>query len=126
MPVWLREGHDADGLSGGHGACRRHCDVLGRRQDPARPKVVKVIHDTVGVPMHYLPILAACEFAGALGIVAGIWWPPLGVAAGIGLVIYFVGAVASHLLVGDLAGIGPAVFVLALAAAALATRVMTM
>jgi hypothetical protein len=90
------------------------------------PKIVKVIHDTVGVPMQYLPILAACELAGALGIVAGIWWPPLGVAAGIGLVVYFVGAVVSHIRVGDVAGIGPAVFVLALASAALVTRLMTM
>jgi DoxX-like family len=89
------------------------------------PKVVKVIHEVVGVPIGYLPLLAACEFAGALGIVTGIWWPPLGVAAGIGLVVYFVGAVVSHLRVGDVAGIGPAVFVLAVASAALVTRLMT-
>ena len=90
------------------------------------PKVVKVIHEIVRVPMEYFPLLAACEFAGALGLVAGIWWPPLGVAAGVGLVIYFVGAVVSHLRVGDAAGIGPAMFVLALSAAALVTRWMTM
>ena len=46
------------------------------------PRIVKVIHETVGVPLRYLPLLAACEFAGALGLVLGIWWPPLGVAAG--------------------------------------------
>ena len=90
------------------------------------PKIVKVIHETVGVPMAYMPILAACEFAGALGIVAGIWWPPLGVAAGIGLVVYFLGAVISHLRVGDMAGIGPAGFVLTLASAALWARWMTL
>ena len=90
------------------------------------PKVVKVIHEIVGVPMEYLTLLAACEFAGALGIVAGIWWPPLGVAAGVGLVIYFIGAVVSHLRVGDAAGIGPAVFVLALSSAALVTRWVTL
>jgi len=90
------------------------------------PKVVKVIHEIVGVPMRYLPLLVASEFAGAIGIVAGIWWPRLGVAAGIGLVVYFVGAVVSHLRVGDVAGIGPAVFVLAVASAALVTRLMSM
>src|SRR5580765_7454694 len=74
--------------------------------------VVQVIHETVGVPMKYLPLLAACEIAGALGLVAGIWWPPLGVAAGVGLVIYFVGAVVSHLRVRDFKGIGPAAFIL--------------
>ena len=97
--------------------------VLKIRRDP---KVVKVIHEVVGVPMAYLSLLAACEFAGALGLVAGIWWPPLGIAAGVGLVVYFVGAVVSHLRVGDAAGIGPAVFVLALSAAALTTRWMTL
>jgi hypothetical protein len=90
------------------------------------PKIVKVIHEVVGVPMEYMNLLAACEFAGALGMVAGIWWPPLGVAAGAGLVIYFVGAVVSHVRVGDIAGIGPAMFVLALSSAALVTRWMTM
>jgi len=44
------------------------------------PRVVQVIHQVVGVPMKYFPLLAACEFAGALGVVLGIWWPLLGVA----------------------------------------------
>jgi hypothetical protein len=89
------------------------------------PRIVKVIHETVGVPLRYLPLLAACEFAGALGLVLGIWWPPLGVAAGIGLVLYFVGAVVSHLRVGDFKGIGPATFMLVVAAGVLALRVLT-
>jgi len=89
------------------------------------PRIVKVIHETVGVPLRYLPLLAACEFAGALGLVLGIWWPPLGVAAGIGLVLYFVGAVVSHLRVGDFKGIGPATFMLVVGAGALVLRVLT-
>jgi DoxX-like family len=90
------------------------------------PRQVKVIHETVGVPLKYLPLLAVCEFAGALGLVAGIWWPALGVAAAIGLILYFVGAIVSHLRVGDIKGMGPAVFMLVLAAGALAVRVLTM
>jgi len=89
------------------------------------PKIVQVVHDTVGVPLKYFPILAACEFAGALGVVAGIWWPPLGFAAGVGLVVYFVGAVIFHLRVRDVKGLGPAAFMLALAAAAFALRLVT-
>jgi hypothetical protein len=46
------------------------------------------------------------------------------VAAGIGLVIYFVGASVSHLRVGDVKGVGPAAFILVLAAAALALRIL--
>ena len=86
------------------------------------PLPVKVVHETIGLPLEYFPLLAACEFAGAVGLVAGIWWPPIGIAAGIGLVLYFVGAIVSHLRVGDVKGIGSAAFMLALAAIALALR----
>jgi len=89
------------------------------------PRIVQVIHELIGVPLKYFRLLAACEFAGASGVVLGIWWPLLGVAAGIGLVIYFAGASVSHLRVGDLKGIGPAAFILVLAAAALALRILT-
>jgi uncharacterized membrane protein YphA (DoxX/SURF4 family) len=86
------------------------------------PIPVGVIHETIGVPLKYFPLLAACEFAGGVGLVVGIWWPPIGIAAGIGLVLYFVAAIVSHLLVGDVKGIGAAVFMLVLAAGALALR----
>jgi hypothetical protein len=88
------------------------------------PKIVRVIHEIIGVPLKFFPHLAACEIAGALGLVVGIWWPPLGIAAAIGLVIYFVGAVVSHLRVGDAKGIGPASFILAMSIAALILRLM--
>jgi hypothetical protein len=94
---------------------------IGRKAD-----VVKTIHEVIGVPMRYFSLLALCELAGAIGLVMGIWWPGLGVAAGIGLVLYFVGAIVSHLRVGDVKGIGPAVFMLVLAGAALALRFLTM
>src|SRR5215831_3503191 len=89
---------------------------LGKIRRDARQ--VRVVHEIVGVPLTYFPLLAACEFAGALGLVLGIWWPALGVAACIGLILYFVGAIVSHLRVGDVKGVGPAVFMLVLAAAA--------
>jgi len=88
------------------------------------PRVVRVIHELIGVPMKYFPLLAACEFAGAVGLVLGIWSPPLGVAAGIGLIVYFVGAIVSHLRVGDVKGIGPAAFFLTMSAGALVTRIL--
>ena len=89
------------------------------------PKVVHVIQEVVGVPLQFFPLLAACELAGALGLVLGIWSGWVGVAAGIGLVIYFVGAVVSHLRVGDVKGMGPAVFMLIAAGGALALRVLS-
>ena len=89
------------------------------------PRIVRIIHEVIGVPLKYFPLLAACEFAGALGLVLGIWWPSLGVAAGIGLVLYFVGAIVSHVRVGDVKGMGPAAFMLTVSVAALALRILT-
>lgn len=88
------------------------------------PHIVKVIHEIVGVPMKYLPLLAACEIAGAAGLVLGIWWSPIGVAAGIGLLLYFLVAVLAHLRVGDVKGIGPAAFLLALSVGVLYLRLL--
>jgi uncharacterized membrane protein YphA (DoxX/SURF4 family) len=89
------------------------------------PKILHVIHEVVGVPLKYFSPLAACELAGALGLVLGIWWQSVGVAAGIGLVLYFVAATVAHLRVGDVKGVGPAAFMLVLAAGALALRILT-
>jgi uncharacterized membrane protein YphA (DoxX/SURF4 family) len=89
------------------------------------PLQVRVIHETVGVPLKYFPLLATCEFAGALGLVMGIWVPLIGIAAGLGLVLHFVGAIVSHLRVGDVKGMGSAVLMLMLASGALALRFLT-
>jgi uncharacterized membrane protein YphA (DoxX/SURF4 family) len=59
------------------------CSGLGKLR--RHPKIVQVVHEVVGVPLKYFSHLAACEFAGALGLVLGIWGPLLGMAAGIWL-----------------------------------------
>jgi hypothetical protein len=52
----------------------------------------------VGVPRSWLPPLAAVKLAGAGGLVAGlVGLPALGIAAAVGLVLFFVGAVVTHL-----------------------------
>jgi len=58
--------------------------------------VMKAMHH-VGVKDGQIKILATLEALGALGIIAGIWSKPLGVAAVIGMVLYFFGAVVAHL-----------------------------
>ncbi|MFC7740434.1 DoxX family protein [Nocardiopsis composta] len=64
-----------------------------------------------------VPPLAALEFAGAAGLLIGLLYRPLGIAAGIGLVLYFIGAVAAHVRAKDLQGApGPAVLLAASAA----------
>jgi hypothetical protein len=88
------------------------------------PLAVEVIGGVVGVPLRFFPVLALLEVAGAAGLLGGIWLKPLGVAAGAGLVVYFVGAIASHLRKRDLVPghIGPPMMMLAMSIAALALR----
>jgi uncharacterized membrane protein YphA (DoxX/SURF4 family) len=52
---------------------------------------------SVGVKPNVVPVLAVLEIAGGVGLIVGIWSPSLGLAATIGLILYFFGAVASHL-----------------------------
>ncbi|WP_066913122.1 DoxX family protein, partial [Mycobacterium interjectum] len=52
----------------------------------------------VGVPRSWLAPLAAAKLAGAAGLVIGLLGvPALGIAAAVGLVLFFVGAVIAHL-----------------------------
>ncbi|MGW6411404.1 DoxX family protein [Streptomyces vinaceus] len=76
----------------------------------------------VQVPDSWLPRLAALKAVGATGLVAGLWVTPLGVAAAIGVTLYFIGAVISHLRVKDFE-LAPAAALTLLAAAALVLRV---
>ena len=88
-------------------------------------QVLVSIHGTVGVPMRFLPVLAALEIAGAIGIVAGLWIEPLGIAAAAGLTAYFVGAVLGHLRVSDTKGLAMPLAPLALSVAVLVLRIAT-
>lgn len=84
------------------------------------PKIVENMGH-VNAPLEWLPRLAAAEFAGATGMVIGLFvWPWLGVAAAIGIALYFVGALIFHVRANDKDIAGPIVFlVLAIAAAVL-------
>lgn len=54
----------------------------------------------VGVKEAQIPVLAYLEIAGAVGLLIGLFWAPLGIVAAVGVVLYFAGAVAAHLRVG--------------------------
>jgi isoprenylcysteine carboxyl methyltransferase (ICMT) family protein YpbQ len=89
------------------------------------PQAVQIIHELIGVPLGLFPVLAACEFAGAAGLLAGIRWAGLGIAAAVGLVIYFVGAMISHMLAADFAGLGSPGYMLVIALVLLGIRIKT-
>jgi DoxX-like family len=65
--------------------------------DLARARFVIANMDEVHVPRPWLPRLAALKAAGAAGLLLGLAGvPPLGLAAAIGLVLFFTGALATH------------------------------
>jgi hypothetical protein len=71
-------------------------------------------------------VIGGLELLGVVGLLAGLAWPPLGVAAAIALAAMMVGAVVCHVRVGDRAGeVVPAVVVGAAVIAVLMLRVQT-
>ena len=90
------------------------------------PRIVRIMHEVLGVPMKWFPVLAGCQLAGAVGLVLGIWRPVFGLAAAVGVALYFMGAVVAHLRVSDVRRVGPAAFLLVLAAGLLAMRLLTL
>jgi hypothetical protein len=89
-----------------------------------QPRIVDGISG-LGVPLSWFPGLAAAEIAGAIGLIIGLWVPALGIAAGIGVVAYFVGAVTFHVRANDRDLVAPAVLGL-VAVAATVLRLLTL
>jgi uncharacterized membrane protein YphA (DoxX/SURF4 family) len=81
--------------------------------------------EVVGFPADRLWMLATVELVGAAGLIAGLFWWPLGIAAAIGSALYFVSAIVAHLRVKDSHFIG-ALLPLALAIAALVLRLLAL
>ncbi|WP_329406036.1 DoxX family protein [Streptomyces sp. NBC_00704] len=76
------------------------------------PKITEGLK-AVGVPDNWFVPLALVKIAGGLGLLVGIAYRPLGIAAAIGVVLYFLGAVITHVRAGDKKGIAtPAVIML--------------
>ena len=89
------------------------------------PKVVEGM-TAVGVPLSMFPFLAGAEIAGAVGLIVGLWIAPLGIAAAIGVVLYFVGAVLTHVRKSDFKGVPTPLVILIASGAVLALRATSM
>jgi hypothetical protein len=76
-----------------------------------------------GVPRSWWPWLGTAKAAGALGLVAGLVVPGLGVAAGICLVLYFIGAEGTVLRARSYSHVPFPLIYLAVSASVLALRV---
>jgi hypothetical protein len=90
-----------------------------------RPQVVQT-YSALGVPEDKLAYLAFLLLAGSAGLVVGLFWAPLGVAAAIGLVCYFLVAVVVHIRANDAKHLGVPLALAVLAAVALVLRLATL
>jgi len=73
------------------------------------------------VPESWLTTLGILKAAGAIGLLVGIGVPAIGIAAAVGLTLFFVAAIITHLRVRDYA-FGLAATFLLMAVAALVLR----
>lgn len=92
----------------------------------ARNKAVITQLTGLGVPEKQIPILGALLVAGGLGLVVGIWWAPLGIAAAAALGLYFLGGIVTHVRARDLQGVVPAAVLALASSAALVLRVLSL
>jgi hypothetical protein len=88
-------------------------------------RVVQTFTGQLGVPLELYPFMAACEIAGAAGLIFGLWYVPLGIAAAVGLVLYFIGAIVAHLRKSDFKGVRSPLVIFIIAAAALVLRALS-
>ena len=79
-----------------------------------------------GVPEDKLNLLATVLLAGAGGLIAGLFWAPIGVAAAGALVLYFAVAIGFHIRAGDTAHLPTPLVLEVLAVAALVLRLATL
>ena len=87
--------------------------------DFVRYKQVSAAMARAGVPESWMTMLGILKAAGALGLLVGIGVPLIGTAAAVGLILFFVAAIITHLCARDYS-FGLAVVFLLLAVAALA------
>ncbi|QUH00165.1 DoxX family protein [Saccharopolyspora erythraea] len=71
------------------------CNLAAAAVDFARSKWVLGNMSKYGLPHSWIYPLGAVKTAGALGLLAGIAVPWIGIAAAAGLFLYFIGAVAT-------------------------------
>lgn len=61
------------------------------------PKFIRECLDGVGFPREWWWTLIVIKTLAAAGLIVGIWVPGVGLAANVGVVVYFLCAAASHI-----------------------------
>ena len=96
-------------------------NIFSATLDFIRFKQILINMAKVGVSESWITMLGALKAAGALGLLVGIGVPVIGTAAAVGLILFFVGAIITHLRAHDYS-FGLAIVFLLLAMAALVLR----
>jgi DoxX-like family len=96
-------------------------DIFSATLDFIGFKQVLINMAKAGVPESWITMLGLLKAAGAVGLLIGIGVPLIGVTAAIGLILFFVGAIITHLRVHDYS-FGLAIVFLLLAVSALILR----
>jgi hypothetical protein len=96
-------------------------NIFSATLDFIRYKQVLINMAKAGVSESWITMLGTLKAASALGLLVGIGVPLIGMAAAIGLILFFVGAIITHLRAHDYSFGLAAVFLL-LAVAALVLR----
>jgi hypothetical protein len=92
---------------------------------PASDKLIRderqaaIFHESYGIPVSWLPFMAASELAEAAGLLAGMFFRTLGVVSAALAVIYFAYTPIAHSRTFDLRGALGALLLWAVGAAAL-------
>jgi DoxX-like family len=79
-------------LAAGANGYAAACDFL-------RTEAIVTNATKVGAPVSWLVPLGAVKALGALGLVLGIGVPAIGIAAAVGLILFFIAAISAHVRV---------------------------
>jgi hypothetical protein len=116
--VTKRVGDDNDARRRRHGTDKHADGTHAAANDFIRPKWLLANMTKLGVRESWLTRLGLLKAAGALGVLVGIRVPLIGVAAAVGLILFFVGAIITHLRSRDCYSLGTPIGFLLLAIAA--------
>src|SRR5260370_31478594 len=93
--------------------------------DFVRYKQVSIAMAKAGVPESWMTMLGILKAAGALGLLVGIGVPLIGMAAAVRLILFFAGAIITHLRARDYSFGLAVVFLLLAVGAGAATGLLT-
>jgi uncharacterized membrane protein YphA (DoxX/SURF4 family) len=76
------------------------CFVPATAKLAAHPRIVASA-DHFGIPWPRYRLIGVAELLAAAGVLLGLAWPPIGIAAALGMIVLLIGALVTHHRSGD-------------------------